>query len=809
MTSTWNPQQRSMMLPAFLVSLAVLAQELLLVRLLAVGLWHHITYMVVTMALLAFGFAGTLLSVFPRLAGKPDGDGRAAFTVYAMLFGAMTFVSGQAIGRADIDTWKVFSDQTTILDLFGGIGGQLLQLYLLVALPILFGGLAIVVALQKARQGLAKTYFANLLGSGAGCVAFLLLLTPLGGPKLLLLTAALGMLAGWVAKRNVWTTVIGSLLLGVCLAGLVSDTALEVLLPKIKPVPSKVLHEYVEEKGHVLKGEPIWDPLCRVEVTHDPRDPNGRHTVFQDGDAPTFIEPAGFPPSAETLVPYILHPELQSLCIIGAGGGRELALAANRGVTRVVGVEINKATVSLLNGPYRAFTGNLVDHPAVKLVNDEGRAYLARNDEKFDYIQMTGVDTYAALNSGAYVNSESYLYTLDAFDDFLGHLNPGGYFSIIRYYFKEQPRETLRLFVTAIQALKNRGVSEPWRHVMVLGPIGQWGILVVSIDPVTEETMARVRKQMVSIRTMHQEASLVHDPLLSGTLSNPFNEYVNAFREGKGADMISKYPLNITPVTDDSPFLYLYWKWGEVLKRLVGIEKTTSSAVANPGMTNMGQMPVGAMVILSLLLQCTLVGVLLVLGPLLLFRARALVIPGRMRVITFFACLGLGFMLLEIALAQRFALFLGHPTLSLSVVIGGILVFSGIGCLISSKLDAQKAVAVSTLVVALLVLGLTLFLGQLTGTWLKAEESVRILTALLVLAPVSIFLGMPMASGLRVLDQRGPDLVPWAWGVNGVASVIGSILAILLAETIGFTAVLLIAGSLYVLAFLLRPRIAA
>lgn len=807
MTTERQPLPRGTLPSIFLMSLAVLAQELLLVRLLAVGLWHHITYMVVTMALLAFGFAGTLLAVFPRLAGAPEGNGRAPFALYALLFGATTFVSGQAIGRADIDTWRVFGEDTTILDLFGGVGSELLHLYLLVSLPILFGGLAIVVALRQARQGLATAYYANLLGSGGGCVAFLFLLTPLGGPKLMLLTAALGGVAALMAVRNVATTIASSILIGICAAGAVSTTALEFLLPPIQPVQSKVLHEYLEKMGHQLVGEPIWDPLCRVEVTHDPKDPNGRHTVFQDGDAPTFIEPKGFPPGAETMVPYILHPALKSLCIIGAGGGREMALAAERGVERVVGVEINKATVSLLHGPFKTFTGNLVDHPAVELVNDEGRAYLARNEEPFDYIQMTGVDTYAALNSGAYVNSESYLYTLDAFDEFLDHLKPGGYFSIIRYFFREQPRETLRLFVTAIEALRKRGIAEPWRHVLVLGPIGQWGILVVGHDPFTAETMTRVRGQLTNIRATHPLASIVHDPEGTEVADNPFNAFVSSFKEGKEDEMIAAYPLNIKPVTDNSPFLYLYWKWGDVLKRLVGLEKSDSKTVANPGMANMGQMPVGAMVILSLLLQCTAVGLLLVIGPLLLFRARDLAMPGKTRTIVYFACLGLGFMLLEIALAQRFALFLGHPTLSLSVVIGGILVFSGIGCLISSRFQAPRMVAIATLTIPILVVVLTASLGPITGTWLKAPESVRILLALAVLAPVSLFLGMPMPSGLRVLERRSPDLVPWAFGVNGVASVIGSILAILLAETIGFQAVLLCAGGLYLLAFLMRPRL--
>lgn len=806
MTAPPLAARRAPLLPVFLISLAVLAQELLLVRLLSVGLWHHITYMVVTMALLAFGFAGTLLSVFPRLAGPRDGDGRFPFSVACMLFGAATFVSAQAIGRAGIDTWRVFGEDTTFLDLFGGVGGDLLRLYLLVSLPIFFGGLAVAIALRQARTGIASAYFSNLLGSAAGCVAFLWLLTPLGGPGLLLLTASIAVAAGLLAARTRGLAVAGGAILLGCGAGAVHEKAMDWLVPPIQPVPSKVLHDYVNNQGHRHLGKPIWDPLCRVEVTGRPGDEGGRLVVFQDGDAPTFIEPRGFPPGAETQVPYILHPELRSLCIIGSGGGREMALAADRGVPRVVGVEINAATVSLLRGPFKEYTGNLADHPAVELVNAEGRAYLARHREKFDYIQMTGVDTYAALSSGAYVNSESYLYTLNAFHEYLDHLNPGGYFSIIRYYFQDLPRETLRLFITALTALKERGVEEPWRHALVLGPIGQWGILVVSADPFSEAAMGRVRAKMAAVRATHPGAGVVHDPLLDQAPDNPFRAYVQGLKEGREGEMVAAYPLNVTPVTDDSPFLYLYWKWGDILRRLAGGGGSSGQTQANPGMANMGQLPVGAMVILSLLVQCTLAGLVLVLGPLLLFRARDLRIPGRTRAIVYFACLGLGFMLFEIALAQRLALFLGHPTLSLSVVIGGVLFFSGIGCLTSGRFPAAPVAAAATATAAVLIVALNFLLPPLTAVWLGETEGMRILLAIAMFAPVALFLGMPMPSGLRMLETRGADLVPWAFGVNGVASVVGSILAILLAETAGFTAVLWISGGLYGIAFLLRPR---
>ena len=811
MTSSWSFQRRSFTLPVLLLSLAILTQELLLVRLLAVGMWHHITYMVVTMALLAFGFAGTLLAVFPGLAGGKDSDGSLPFAIHSLLFSATTFLSGYAISTANIDTQSVFNENTRLWHLVGGVGWELLKLYLLVGLPILFGGLAVATALRQARGRLAGTYFANLLGSALGCAVFLLLLTPLGGRNLLLLTSALGAVAALKAHTRAITLLPAACILGLGFSCIAFQVVREMVVPSIEPkVTSKVFREYIDQHGHQREGKPIWDPLCRVEVTSDPQVPNGRKVVFQDGDAPTFIEPADFNRGAETMVPYQVHPDLKNICIIGAGGGRELQLATERGVERAVGVEINSATVSLLRGPYKAFTGNLVDHENVELVNDEGRAFLARSKEKFDYIQMTGVDTYAALNSGAYVNSESYLYTKNAFHEYLDHLNPGGYFSIIRYFFANQPRETLRLFVTAIEVLKERGIEEPWKHVMVIGPVTNiWGILIVSESPFEETTVTRVTSLVDGLRQGGSRIDIVHSPLGEQRTKNPFVHYTDGLKKGESsAALVAAYALNVEPVTDDSPFLYLYWHWGEQLRNLLGMGEEVSGSPTDAGMANMGGIPAGAMVLLSLLIQCTLVGLLLVIGPLVLFKARALAVPGRLRVITYFTCLGLGFMLLEIALAQRFALFLGHPTLSLSVVIGGMLFFSGLGCAISGLFPARRMALLGTFVAALAVVGILTFLPSITQEWLREKEMVRILMALGVIAPLAIFLGMPMACGLRILEKQGPDLIPWAFGVNGVASVVGSILAILLAQTMGFGGVLITSGVLYLLAFATCPRTA-
>ncbi|MSR75756.1 MAG: hypothetical protein EXS14_09850 [Planctomycetes bacterium] len=798
-TQMEKPRPCSSALPLFLLSAAVLTQELLLVRLIAVPLWHHITYMVVTSALLAFGVAGTVLALAPRLGGQDADGGRKAFAAHSMLFSLATLVSGSVLMRASIDTVDLLKDPALLLPLFG--------LYLIAGLPLFFGGLAVAVALRHAGSGMARTYFSNLLGSGLGCALFLLLLGPMSGDDLLLFTAGLGLVAGLMAARDGklrWLALITGVAI---IATFGISSVRDLVLPEPTCVASKEINRYLK-RGHKVE-RTLWNPLCRIDVSEPaPSDPDRTKMIFQDGDAPTYLYPKSHTPASETQVPYIMKPELQSLLVIGAGGGRELALAAQHQVPRTVGLEINSSTASLLTEHYREFTGDIPNMKGVELVQAEGRAWLARNPERFDWIQMTGVDTYAALNSGAYVASESYLYTEEAFDAYLEHLNPGGYFSIIRLFF-EPDRETLRLYVMALNALQRQGVKDPGQHAVVLRS-GAWGILVIGHDPIPAERLTAVRA-IVDGSSGH--VTLHHDPFKD--LGTPFSAYAAAKRAGTEAAYFSAYPFDVSPVDDDSPFFYLYHRWGTIIMRLCGMKDAeaegrgmhkTVVGGADPWLANTGEIPTGQLVLLGLLTQSLVFGALLVLGPLWILRRRALAVAGSTRSIIYFSCLGLGFMLLEIALAQKLALFLGHPTWSLAIVIGGMLFFSGLGAWTSGRYDAARLTLRAPLVVTALALLLALVLPIATSAWLPAEHPVRCALALLLIAPAAFFMGMPMPSGLRLLAAQRAELVPWAWGVNGVASVAGSILAIVLAMATGFTGVLVLAAALYALAALSRPR---
>jgi spermidine synthase len=588
-------------LPVFLLSTAVLALELLMVRLLAVGLWHHVTYMVVTVALLAFGLAGTILAVAPALGGRTPEGRRRALAWYAVLFGLSSLGSLVVMAGEGIDTINLVKNPGLYLDLF--------VRYMVTGLPLLFGGLGIVVGLKGEGRGIARVYFSNLLGSALGCVLFVLLLQPLTGPGLLGLAVLAGGLAGVLAARGgsrfALLSSVVTVLMGATLIALPGSA------PQIRPVDSKMMAKKLAQGGKVETT--LWNPICRIDVVTEPG-ASSPLNVYQDGDAPTWIFKGGDQQATnrhDTLIPYLIRPDAKSLLVIGSGGGREIATAISQKLERIVGLDINNATVSLLKDRYKEYSGDIAGHEAVDLVAAEGRAWLSHTDEKFDFIQMTGVDTYAALNSGAYVLSESYLYTAEAMKSYLDHLTPGGFVSILRFYF-EPPRESLRLFVTALEELKSGGVADPGRQALVVAA-GSWAALIMGHGTIPPQRLAEVRDMVRELGAQHvseQRGSvkIVHDP--ERELDTPFSRFARAIRDGREEAFKDEYLYEVSPARDDSPFFYNFHRWDRYFENLF-----TDGGAGGPATTtedewraNTGDIPLGIMVLVFLLLLSTAAG---------------------------------------------------------------------------------------------------------------------------------------------------------------------------------------------------------
>lgn len=866
--STTARASRSLLLAVALISAATLAVEVLQTRLFSVMLWHHLTYMVVTITLLGFAAGGSLLAVFPGF-GRAHGDPRVAVSFCCSLFSLTLIAAFAVLSHSQLDTLDIDQDRAQYFWLFAQYA------YLLV--PFVFAGLAIAIALNEFSQGVHRTYFWNLIGSGVGSFLFVLLVRPLGGPGCLFWFASLAGLAGFVAlwgERSVSMWPARLLALLALLPGPIASLAPNVVdtVVPIRAAPSKAQplfeqfftaaarfyhqqdpgYPILEQLAHLRQTR--WTPTCRLDTLPVPptpaavkRDreqsqdaPRSQVHVFQDGDAPTVIWSGGYAKEND----YDKHfyglgyrlVEQPRVLVIGPGGGNDVETALHYGATEVTAVDINGDTLALVRNEFGDYTDHVYERPKVQWVHSEGRSHLRRAGRQYDLIQMSGTDTYAALSSGSYIFSESYLYTEEAFDDFFAHLSDNGVISIIRFTF-EPPRETLKLVATGARALQRLGIQDVSRHFIVVNQVdAQAKALAESLeknaaDPQLRDLVRDFKRYhneplryaftitskraftAADVATIEAALTAMNTPVVqhsvyyaAGTREQASNEYarlLTAMQSGPPAEQAfhREYPYRVAPASDDRPFFFNFHSWGDVL-RLREAEDTGYTALT-------GSEPIGLYVLAALLLQTLLATVVLVILPLfrLGFGKRGRVVQSRGRVMLYFMALGLAYLLVEISTIQRFVLYLGHPTYSLTAGLAVFLVCSGLGSATAGALRAGPRIAAGAcvLVVVLLIVQ-ALILPDLLRDTLAYTENMRLLVTIACIGPVAFAMGVPFPSGLKVLRDDAPGMIPWAFGVNGAASVLASILSIMLAMEAGFRAVALLAALLYLLAALTVPR---
>lgn len=870
MTEPSTPRApRGLVLGVALVSAATLGVQVLETRLFSVMLWHHLTYMVVTITLLGFAASGSLLAIMPWL-GRLGGSPGVAVSVCASLFAVTLVVAFSILAQHPLDTLDIEQDRTKYFWLFARYA------YLLV--PFLFAGLAIAIALSEFKAGVHRTYFWNLIGSGVGSFLFILAIRPFGGVGSLLLFASLGGIAALLATGGargwlLWPArVLAVGVVGVGIAGTMLPHLAEPWLP-IKPARSKALTTfetffdaieklYRQRDPAYPQRDPaqrltVWSPLCRIDTVPVPPDPaqvakdradpalapRSQVHVLQDGDAPTVIWSHGHAEDFD----YHGHVyglgynlvQAPEVLIIGPGGGNDVETALHMGARQVTAVDINGDTLGLVKNQFARYTANLYGRDHVDVVNSEGRSYLRRQgDRRFDMIVMSGTDTYAALSSGSYIFSESYLYTAEAFDDFFAHLSDDGVVQVLRFRF-EPPRETLKLVATAAGALQRLGIRDPRGHFLVINqedrqaqdiydhlkteaatdaallPVVEsltefakqpmrYGITLMRKRPFTPEEVQKISDAMPALNTNPAvQHVLTYDAgtgLGTGSADTPYAHLLAAMADGTTDVFLRSYPYRVTPATDDRPFFFNFYDWKDVVK----VRSSTDAGYA--ALT--GSEPIGLYILAALLLQTLVVTILLVVLP--LFRVPSGMATSRLRALVYFASLGVAYLLVEIATIQRFVLYLGHPTYSLTANLAIFLVFSGLGSASAGKIGAgRRTAAVAAGFVVLLVVAHAVWLPDLLRQTLAAPEWQRVLYACATIAPLAFCMGIPFPTGLQIVGQNAPTFLPWAFGVNGAASVLSSVLSIVLAMELGFTAVFVTAATLYALAMLTVPRLAA
>jgi hypothetical protein len=763
------------------VSCALLMTELALTRIFSVTMYYHFAFLAISIAL--FGLSASAVLVYAarqRLA--------PASTARLLAGGAIAHAAATLAALACLVRIRVglnYSPENLAL---------MLAIYTLAALPFLTGGAVIAIAFARLSARINVLYGADLLGASLGCLALIPLLNVLGAPGVVLVAAALSLIAAvCFATKRVPVIVAAVLLLAVPLAAQVAGLG-----------PFDVVGTKGHEGDRVLFSK--WNSFSRVAVYDREHgdwslSPTFRgergESLFMDIDSAAstpILKATGRPEPARhlryelTALAYHLveQPEGFEALVIGPGGGRDLLSALTFGATRVDGVEINPIIVrDVMLGRFREYSGNLYTDRRVAIHVDDGRSFVRRSSKRYDVIQASLVDTWAATAAGAYTLTENSLYTTEAFGEYLDHLTDDGILTITRWVF-----DGLRLVTLAQDACAARGLDAA-QHMAIVR-YDRVATFLLKKAPFTTHQVHRLRElaHELGFSILYAPGIPVDpqaaEPVEMTRSRTSVADYQRLITAADRDAFIDAYPLDIRPTTDNRPFFFHTTRLANQFQVAFG----RSMLFGN-----------GLSALLTLFGISAALVVLFIVLPLIIGGGRPG--PGWAGWLAYFGALGAGFMLLEVALLQRFVLLLGHPVYSLTVTLFSLLLGTGLGSLIGRRIAGPRVVAVTvkaTLSIAAVAASAPLVLPAMIDAAIAWPLWARVGLAVATLVPLGLLLGVPLPGGMRLLAATRPDIIPWGWGLNGAFSVIGATLAVFVAMNWGFAMTLVSSAAVYVLA---------
>jgi hypothetical protein len=835
----------------FLLSMTMIAYELAVMRGFAVGSWSNFGSMVISIALLGYGLAGTLLTFLEKRVAR-DADRWLSRT--ACLVGPAMALVHVAAQRLPFNPVMITTDRLQYL--------FLAAYYALYAIPFFIGALYLGVSFIAFRSRIHSLYFWNMLGSGLGgfvLLAALYLLPPerLVGPLAAL--ASLAALFSLVGHRDaegrlslpLWKglAAAGALCVSLVLLALFGD----IRVSEFKPInyarsfpdsklvyhsfgPTGQLDVYSSSFFHVAPG---LSDNASSDIVAMPE--NAFLGFYVDGDGPMGIMRKLDPREAEYFdylpmaAPYLLF-DRPDVLLLRLGGGLGADAAIHHGAKSATVVEPDPAIVAMLRDEpkLRAYTGDALRDPRIRIVPTEPRAFALETKERFDIAEIGLVDSIGLSQTGGNPVAENFLYTAQGIASYLATLKPGGILSITVWNRLTPPRNVPKLLSTVAEALRIRGDADPGKELFVFDQLLSTATILVRNGPFGEPELRSLRafcermsfvpcyysgmprpalspdevlhwyaqqlgpaRQAAPAPTASEsltegpvaEVPAAEGPSASGDdlLQEDLYFYtLDSILSGMGEAFYAAYPFSIRPATDDKPYYTAYVKPATLPAVAADIRELSEEW--------------GYILLVATLGLSAVFGLLIILFPMLgrwreLFAHRR----GTLRIIVYYACLGLGYMMIEIFLIQRLTFFLVDPIFSNSVVITSMLVLSGLGSLSSAswRVSSQRRVLIAAagigLSCAFYLVGLTPVVDGLLGLGL----GLKIGFSALIVAPAAFCLGIPFPTGLSALSSSRPALIPWAWGVNGALSVTGTVFARLFSISAGYSFVLVAAIVLY------------
>ena len=744
-----------------LLSFAILFYQVAITRLLSVVLWYHFAFLSISLALLGLGAPGVWYALRARRWEVSTELRRLLVSAgLAIPLSILLIVKGIPFVR---QSWEMQDA--------AAIDPAVAVTMVTVLVPFLLLGAAVCVLLMQApgRQ-IGRMYAADLIGATCGAALVVPLMDVVPTP-LLLASLGLAPLAAAVLLERRWR--------GPALIAL----ALLAALGWGEPFHLRYTKKY--EESSILYEK--WSPTGRIAVFPDVfyrSDPDEAFTwgmgsnwqpqaieqlwMEQDGSAGTPIH--RWNGSSEglralshlrydvtSLVYEVFDPEV--VCVIGAGGGRDVLAALQAGATEISAVELNPATIDAMTGPFREFSGDLYGQPQVRPILSEGRSFLTRAPERFDVIQISMVDSWAATSAGAFSLSENYLYTLEAFELYWDRLSADGILSVSRWMLYSHLAESLRLAQLVKEQLDRTGVENPSRHLAIVQG-GAVATFLISKSPLSDTDLARIDDVCA------ERGFVRHWPAHEGTPENsPIPELLSG-----GGEEFEKSGLDLSPPTDDRPFFFQAVPiLGKVDRELIGRLSVNEQSV---------------MLLRSLVIAMSGLTAALFILPFLL-HGKLRNIDELWRGSRYFCAIGLAFLLVEAAWIQRFILYLGHPSYATTVVLAALLLGAGIGAATAPRFAVER-IANWGIGMPLALALLNFLLGPLFRETLGWGLGGRVGLSVTLLVPAGFLMGFGFPTGMIRFGDEGK---PWYWAINGAFSVLASVLSLAAAMMVGHTGV--------------------
>ncbi|MBS1518980.1 MAG: hypothetical protein JSS91_12910 [Bacteroidetes bacterium] len=777
----------------FIIALSSLLLEFTLTRVLSVSLWYHFAFMIISVALLGFGISGVVLALNGRIEKiKTD----KLLGILSVCYGSSVLFSFIVMNKIPFDPFSLLTEPVQFL--------YLPLYYLLITLPFFFAGLVISVLLVRYKKDVSKLYFFDLTGAGISCILFIFLIPAVGGNGAIVYIAGLGFLAAIVFsfKEHKTVSTVSFVLLALSLTLLINT---DQRLP-IHVTANKIYGNYINDRPD-LKVRTDWNIFSRIDVMKDEDSaPDGYNiylAVIDAGNATTNIPnvkslPPKTKPADASNLAYALKDSAEKVFIIGSAGGGEILAGLYHGAKNIKAVEINGILNDYLENTLSYWTGPLVkNNKSVNLITDDARNVLTSKRIVYDVIVSAHTISASAMSSGAMSMVENYILTKEAVKEYLNHLDKEGVLYISR------PETQIPKIITTLKEARlenSKGLEDSKKCFIIFrrppndfeGDKSFLAGVLYKKNGFSYEDVIRIRSESSSLGL-----EILYDPL--SAQDSFYKKLIESdnFRSLAGTEK-SVTDAGLEPATDDKPFFdqnigFSNLTWS-------GIKETFSQD--DKAILALKDKPVAETTLLVILIQTLVTAFVFLILPLMLSKKRIESKATGKTFLIYFAAIGLGYIMMQISLIQKFTLFLGQPVYTIVTVISSMLVFSGIGSRFSGSFlrNNKHRLSIIFFLIALISILIGVFNSYLFTGLSRFDLAYRVLISVLLIAPLGFFMGMPFPLGMEKIDNSEKSLAAFSWAVNGFFSVIGSVFAIIFAMTLGFRFVFVFVSVCYLLA---------